>query len=262
MERQHNYAFVAIGVTGVALNALEMIMIMKGGQYRVPFQISVLSLSVADLLACLSVAFCSALVLILNLPYPYPEMLINAYMRTIIFSSISSQLHVIFITIQRLMAVLLPFSCKRILTPVRCSLLLALIWIISSAVTGLTKDSYYIIAFILVTGVVIAFSYAFIVYRIRNRPVVITRDSSAGSDVTLYSGMLFLLFVVCFFPYVILYIIYGTEMGHNGPWIAVYYLYWLNTVTNPIVYFLFKSIKGGAKCLKSNRTTNCIQGAC
>ena len=52
----------------------------------------------------------------------------------------------------------------------------------------------------------------------------------------------------------------GTEKGHNGPWIAVYYLYWLNTVTNPIVYFLFKLIKGGAKCLKRNRITNCIQG--
>ena len=47
-------------MTGVALNALEMIMILKGGQYRVPFQISVLSLAVADLLASLSVAFYSA----------------------------------------------------------------------------------------------------------------------------------------------------------------------------------------------------------
>ena len=246
METKQNYAFVVIGMTGVALNALEMIMILKGGQYRVPFQMSVLSLAVADLLASLSVAFCSALVLILKLPYPYPEMLINAYIRTIIFSSISSQLHVILIAIQRLMAVLLPFSCKRILTPARCSLLLALIWIISSAVPGLTKENFYITPFILVTSVVIAFSYAFIVYRIRNRPVVATRDSSTGSDVILYSGILFLLFVVCFFPYVIFHIIYGTEKEHNGPWIAVYYLYWLNTVTNPIVYFLFKLIKGGA----------------
>ena len=262
MEIQHNYAFIAIGVAGIAMNALEIIMILKGGQYRLPFQMSLLSLAVADMLAALSLTLWSNFVLLLKLGYPVPKMLTYYYIRAVIFSSISSQLHVIFITIQRMIAVLLPFSCKRILTQFRCFLVLALLWIASLGATGLINDIPDTVALTIITGVLIAFSYAFIVYRIRNRPVVVTRDSSLGSDVTLYSGILFLLFVACYFPFSFFHIIHGAEKGNSGQFIAVYYFYWLNTLTNPVVYCLFKSFKGGAKCFKSKGTANCVPDAC
>eukprot|EP00795_Rhopilema_esculentum_P008361 gene8361-14331_t len=260
MDTTPNYAFMAIGISGIAFNALEMVMIFKGGEYRLPFQMSVLSLAVADLLASLSVATCNALMLILKLVPPFPAVLVQAFQFSFTFSSISSQLHVILITIQRLIAVLAPFSCKRIMTSFRCSVMLALIWVISLIVTMLINympESDAISILTVATGVVIALSYAFIVYRIRNRRAGSSGDSNRSSDVTLYSGILLLLFVTCFFPFVCISLIFGKEKGYNGPWMIIYYLFWLNIVTNPMVYFLFKVFKSGAvKCFKTHQTSD------
>ena len=263
MERKDNYAFVAIGVTGVALNSLEMIMILKGGQYRVPFQMSVLSLAVADFLTSLTVAICSVLIFSLKIGSQDYQMAESFYILVVIFSTISSQLHVIFITIQRLIAVLFPFNCKRIMTSFRCGLMLALIWVLSLVVTGLIKYMFFAVnALTIVSGVVIGFSYILIVYRIRNRPITSNRDSTKGLDLILYSGILFILFVACYFPFTIYTFIKGYKTD-NGPWIIIYYMYWLNIVTNPLVYFLFKMFKGGAgKCCKTHQTSGTIQDTC
>ena len=261
MEVTHTFAFLAIGLAGIVLNVVEMILILKGRQYRVPFQMSVLSLAVTDLLASLSLAISNTLVLVLKLDPPYPEILTEVHRLSVVFSTISSQLYVIFIAMQRLIAVLLPFSCKRIVTSFRCSVCLALIWIISLTVTGLIQNmADYIHALTVATGVVIALLYALIVYRVRNRPI--TGSSNSGSEVTLYSGILFLLYVACYFPFVCSAIIYGKDKGFDGPWITVFYLYWLNIVTNPSVYFLFKVFKGGfRRCFKSRTTSVTIQDA-
>ena len=260
METTQSYAFMAIGIAGIVFNALEIIMILKGGEYRLPFKMSVLSLAVADILASLAVATCNALVLILKLDPPFPAVLVQAFKFSFTFSSISSQVHVILITIQRLIAVLFPFSCKRIMTSFRCSVVLALIWVISLVVTMIINnisESDAISILTVATGVVIALSYAFIVYRIRNRRVGSSGDSNSSSDVTLYSGILFLLFVACFFPFVCISLIFGKEKGYSGPWMIIYYLFWLNIVTNPMVYSLFKVFNSGAvNCFKTHQTSN------
>ena len=256
METKHYYTFTGIGLTGVFLNVAEIFIILKGGKYRIPFHMSVLSLAVADLLTSLSVGICSALILTLQKDNPVTLMVLKAYVLVVAFSSISSQMHVILITVQRLIAVLFPFSCKRIMTSFRCSVMLALIWIISLTVTGVIDYIPYVINVLtVVSAVMIALSYALIVYRIRNRPVVPNGELATGLDLILYSGILFILFVACYFPLVCFTFINGHNNEKPHP-VVIYYLFWLNMVTNPLVYFLFKVFKGNAgKCCKAHRTS-------
>ena len=230
-----------------------------------PFQMTLLSLAVADLLTCLSAPICNTIFLLVK--EEEREDFSVVYGATVAFSTISSQMHVIFITIQRLIAVLFPFSCKRILTSFRCSLVLALIWAISLATIGVFQHLSLGIPFMtLATAIVIALSYALIVYRIRNRPIVTAYDadrSTGSTSVIIYSGILFVLFVSCYFPYVFNYILYSMiKKTHETP-VALFFLFWLNSVTNPLVYFLFKVCKGRSlKCFRRKQTVVMEQEPC
>ena len=261
MNKQRQYSFMIMCLVGTVLNVFEIALICKGGQHRIPFQMAVLSLAVADLLTCLPVSITNALFVLFG--FDYSDIPIDVYSKSIIFAIISSQLHVMFIATQRLIAVMFPLSCKLIVTSFRCRILLGLFWIVSLSIAALLENYLYAIYIsTLACAVIIGFTYAFIVHRVRNRSVVGASNaaSSASSNITSYSVVLFLLFVVCHFPLLSVLIIYNMKKSRNSPWVATYYLFLLNSITNPLVYFLFKVFKHGVFiCCKRKEATVSIE---
>ena len=124
---------LVLGILGIILNAVQIRMITRKRKRRQPFQITLLSLSVADLLIAITLLTSGVdyLLISLNIAH-FKGWFYLVQLSFYGFSLLSSMLHVSFIALQRLLAVLYPLRIKRILTGRRCLIAIAVIWVLCS----------------------------------------------------------------------------------------------------------------------------------
>ena len=239
-------SFLAICFTGMILNAFEIAALLYAKRTNLPFDITLISLAASDF----SLAVAVVLFTILELVQPTIAASIwytKIYTQIIYVSGLSSMLHMIFIAVQRLVAVLYPLKLSIWLTRKRCIITMCVIWL-ASIVTSVPvhyisydyeKNALYTP---LVTASAIMVCYIIISYRMITRKQLSATGGSSKQNlhVLLYSMTVTTIYIGCSVPSIIEKIIQGTLL-------APFYTLCLNLLQlalNPIAYFFFHFLKG------------------
>ena len=195
---------IALASIGLIANVIQMLFCINRKQYRTKFDISVISLSVADTISSVTLAL-KGLVEIFDAVQFWD--MVNA---TLSFSIICSIAHTIFIAVQRLLAVIFPLKIRQIFRKGRFHALLAFMWITCGAFGiivhfVIVHDLDLISRIILVSGTTLIVLYTGIAYvasrrdtRLQNASQV--HNNSRNTTIFLHSFLVTLSFVGCFFP--------------------------------------------------------------
>ena len=124
---------LALGVLIAIVNFIEIILLAKIKKKKV-FEIILLSLSVSDLMFGLSHGSVSIFYLAHACSF---EVLREVFCTFVVFFNLSSILHLLFITVDRFIAILLPFKHKSYLSKKRFYIFLALLWTLAIMISGL-----------------------------------------------------------------------------------------------------------------------------
>lgn len=268
---------IVITLSGSFLNALEIASFAKISERRSPFNMTLLSLAIADLVV--SLVGCCALMLtvihdnVIKIQKNI-KLLIDIALATGIFLSLATSiLHVIFITIHRALSVLRPLQCKRILTRRRCIVCVVAIWIISAVyginytfLTAEEIEQIFGILTLVCTGVLFL-SYSIIYHLLRTRVSFFSNRRAARQrrSVLLHSVCVTAIFVMCTLPRALqIFKIYPM----NIPYIRFIprLLLISNSVGDPLIYFLFKKYRHATRtnmcwCCRERNTVNEVQNS-
>ena len=212
-------------------------MLLYEKRTKVPFDLTLLSLAVSDLIVS-----CGLIGYLCD-----PPNVLKFILRHLIFTSgFTSALHLIFIAIQRLIAVRLPLKAAILLTRRRCLVYKSLLWIasfIASMPIIRGNDAYYRVYLCtpLVFGSVILLLHVALNFAMRSRRLVSSARANEGQNrrVLLYSTAITSVFLICNFPYTVL--LMKNTYTRNVP--EHTYLYILHVFCDPILYFLFHYVK-------------------
>ena len=209
-----------------------------------PFNMAILSLALADLLS-------SIIMTILAIIYIAKSKYMDNLLNIVFPSLISSQFHIIYITVLRFIAVIWPLKLKILITPLRSMVSLIVIWILSIVFTiGHNQfDSWsgtiMLGCVLLICGVIIITSYSLIIYTlIRQRTKITTTTSSRQNPSTIaYSLALTIAFIVTNYPWAFSVFTQDNYDPSQAPLNTETFLLWLTLIIDPIIYFLFNSLK-------------------
>ena len=241
--------FLATFLAGVGLNALEITFIVREKKIKEPFNMSILSLAIADL-------FSSITMVILGIIYIVKSKYLEGLLKIVFPSLISSQFHIIYITVLRLIAVMWPMKLKILITPLRSTVSLIVIWILSIAFTIVHKQfeiwsgTIMLGCVLLICGVSIIISYGLIVYTLIKQRMKITPTTSSRQNLrtVAYSLALTIAFIVCNYPWAFILFTQDNYDPSQIPLNTETFLLWLTLIIDPIIYFLFNSLKNSNVC--------------
>ena len=235
-----------IGTVGTILNTIQIASLLYSKRTKLPFDVSLISLAAADLSVSL-VFFIGNVIQVID--KSLRQNIADIVMCDLIFSSTSSTCHLVFIAIQRLIAVQCPLRFAIWLTRERCIRVIATLWVFSILVTvpavtsgGQTYmegTSYLPIPI----GIVLSICYGIICYRmlVRKNIAVSGNVSNQNSKIVLYSVIVSAAYIISTWPLSI-------GMGLKANLDLLISLYMMNAVLDPIIYFLFQYCKS-ARCL-------------
>ena len=262
---------IGLGTLGTIANAVQMCCIAKKKQAKRPFEATLLSLSIADFITAVTL-LCFGVYDVL-LAYEIVSLkraLEIIHEAALDLSIITSLVHVMYIAVQRLCAVLLPVSFHLSFTTFRCSLGLLLIWTLSaiyciwSAVKKAdgTPTFFILSVAILACACLLFLSYSCISYKVvRSRSI-----SGTGSpiDLTVLCNSVFVAsaFVLCTIPFTMVHLSVFKPTNFYQ-FIVPSWCLFLNIILDPFIYFLFKYIRASGKygllrfvrCSASERST-------
>ena len=184
------------------LNILELAFLIRERKLKEPFKMVIFSLAIADFVTLVGI-FTVSFVWISNKTF------LVALLGMVFFSIIASQLHIILITLQRFLAVLLPFRFKAMMTSRRCIICLVLVWSISLTLLAVqhfieTTVSLGILVYtVLVCGTCLVICYSFIVYLVLKERKKVTSSRAAfqqNMTVAIYSLSVTFVFVISNYP--------------------------------------------------------------
>ena len=242
MERDTDTANVAyitaICLASILLNGIEISLLLYEKRTKIAFDVTLMSLAFADLLISLS---------LIGYLFHLPELLEHILRHAIFTSSFTSAVHLMFIAVQRLIAVFYPFKAATLLTRKRCCIIISSLWIVS-VVTSVPiifrNDDYYRVYLCtpVVFGSAILLLYVALNYNmLTRRKISMTRNSfNQNLHVMIYSTSITLAFLICTFPYTIL--LMKNTYTPQVPYYA-FYLYILHVALDPVLYFLFHYLK-------------------
>ncbi len=207
--------FIVTGALGVVANTIQLVFICRDrARKKSAFCLTLLSLNIADLLASL-VFLSQGLLMIMRHSLLIDFLLFNYIFKTFysagIFSVTSSYCHVVFIALQRVIAVALPLQVKHIFTKSRCFVILALMWIIS-LILPIIVYFYIGAAFLMavmsmITSLILTILYSVICYKTMKRGIVDNigenmqrRREQSDKHVLMYSVAISIAFVVSNLP--------------------------------------------------------------
>ncbi len=245
------YMFTSTGTLGFIANIIQLVLINRDKkQKNSVFGLALLSLSIADLLASMSFVFRGSYLLGTTLnaiesnedrvwDYPWA-------VGAIVFSLTSSFTHVVFIAVQRVIAVVFPLKVKQIITKSRSYFIITILWITSVALAVIVHINIKYGIFILTCiGVLVSITitalYPIIYFKIKKRVIscdanarMLRRRQQSEKKVLMYSVAITLVFVGCNYPKgVNLYVHYPMYLR-----IASDLLYSLNPLFDTLLYFL------------------------
>lgn len=211
-------AEAAISLIGIVMNVIQLILIIRQKKTKLAFDLTILSLNIADLL----VAIGSTLKSIYICFYLTD---VNAFKQTVStiieigtdFCVFSSFFHALFIAMQRFFAVFFPIKFRIYFTKHRCIAGLIAIWIFSILMTGLpylvkSNGLFHPVIITIIDALLTTF-YVIICYRVYYRRTAVSSTMSStrhdqNSWTLQYSAIVTITFVICTFPYAIVEIRY------------------------------------------------------
>lgn len=254
----------AIAITGALLNAVEMGSLFYNKRTKLPFDLTLISFAFSDFLLAAS-TLASGMILF-YVPSVQQSNWFPIFSGLILLSStLSSALHVLFIAIQRVIAVMYPLQFSVWITRGRCIVAIILLWLASAIliIPLLFRVELYeqILAFSpLITGVTVIICYGIINHRmIAKRRMFVSGPSSQSVHILLNSISVSAVFLISTLPYTIHGLYHKTKIGMPH---YMYYLFLLQVVFDPVVYFLFNYWKG-KRCvlcygLRRNRNVSTV----
>ncbi len=179
----HAAIFTTTGSLGLTANIAQLILFCRdGNQNKTPFVLTLRSLNVTDLMASsafclLGIAYCMLGSALIDLALF--ESLIKPLYAVIALSLTLSITHMVFIALQRVIAVASPFKVKQIVTKSRFYIMLTVTWIISIilavVVLFLHKVGFKVLSSIsIIFGIALMISYSVVCTRRKNRMSLIT----------------------------------------------------------------------------------------
>ena len=252
---------LAICTIGIALNAFVIASLVRSRRTELPFDITLISLAASDLMLAVSI-FVINFILYFQPKLETTIWFAGLYTFCIYSSCLSSTLHMLFIAVQRLIAVLYPLKVSILITRKRCITTICILWLISIAASlpvSLNFKKYQIVfTYIpLVTACVIVVCYVIINIKMwtRKRPTA-SGQSSNNMSVLIYSISITAIFMACTFPYTIYAILYPQNVLK---WIIPPYalcMFYFQVILDPIVYF-FSHIWKKSGCRMCSDTSYC-----
>ena len=235
---------------GIVLNSCEIASLIYAKRTTLPFDITIISLAISDLLFVLTPLVLDGFI------YGVPNWIASEwyYMALVYctYSSIfSSVLHMVFIAIQRLIAVLYPLKASIWITRKRCIITVLLLWLASVAAAAPVPMGLYIYNRIIlfspfVSAGVIATCYFVINLRLMTRKAPTGGDQQGQNiSILVYSISVTAIFMICIFPSTLYTLNQNVPVSKMQYPDYATYLFYLQAVLDPIVYFFFQFWKRG-----------------
>ena len=264
-----NYAIRAlIGIAGFILNVIQSASIIRKKKIKSAFEVTLLSLSLANItVSLITTIYYVKFLLFINKTIDgrfIPEFI---YLHGIAFhlSLTSSLLHVCFIALQRLIAVLFPFQFNRYFTRNYSLCVLGLIWLASGSYIALMVLRYYrlyeVLSYVvIICGVILILAYSLICKRVNNRvDFTVTRTTAQQNrSVILHSFCITVVFMICNLPFAV-DVLNGFAVSKVFRNVAEWLLY-LNIVVDPVIYLMFDRLRVSLTncCLRFTRRNQVI----
>ena len=176
-----------------------------------------------------------------------------------ILSVISSFGHIVFIAVQRFVAVLYPLQITRIFTKRSCRVCLFCLWLLSALVTigFYFKAEIVVLGYVMLTcGSLVVILYTPICYTMIKRRNFLMRNSASNSailksnqSVMGHSITVVLAYIICNFPYGIQIILAKHEFLETVFFDISWFLFVLNPLLDSLLYFTI------GFCKKRNKPT-------
>ena len=246
-------AGIALGVTGLILNSIEFIFIVRRKKTKLAFDLTILSLNLADFIVSICITMISIidyLLLTSDSTTFHPSVVIFQF--GLQFSIDSSIWHSVFIAIQRFLATFFPTKFRIYFTRKHCIAGLIVVWILSILQTALlciaTTIYIYVPVFLIISDASLITFYVMICCRVyyKRRQVSSTIASSRHhqNNWTLqYSALITIAFVFCTLPYAVTDLqmligdpIYSYEF--NVKLFVMYLLLHLNAALDSVLFFI------------------------
>ena len=232
---------ITLACLGLAANMIQTVVCIARRRYRTNFDISLISLSIADIISCVIFTLFGIAEIVYS--HPFAKVMTKA----LDFAVITMFTHIIFIAVQRLLAVIYPLRINWLLRRSRFYFLLAFTWV-TACFYGLISDlvnvdhmrvnSYTI----LVSGSALIALYTGISYTttrngrsLQNAGQVHNRRRN--STVLLHSFLVTMNFVTCFFPFAIVYLFVTPERISS---LVIDMLVALNPLLDSVAYFYMR----------------------
>ena len=256
-------ASLTICSIGITLNFCEAASLVHAKRTKLPFDITLISLAISDFLLALFVA--TTIVVIYIQPIVVTSPLYGKIFVFFFFLlSSSSALHMFFIAIQRLIAVLYPLKVSIWITKKRSVITLLLLWVISiAASTPITNYTYQriVICTPFISAVVVVACYFIMSFKmVKRRAPVVARQQKQNISVLVYSISITAIFIICTLPFAIVAIQEPVPLLSMSLPSYVIHLFYLQVVLDPILYF-FCQISKRVRCTMCRRFCQCFVSA-
>ena len=244
---------------GIILNCCEIASLIHAKKTKLPFDITLISLAISDVLLALFIAILAVFMHVFpNVP---TSTLYGKIFIFFLFSlSLSSSLHVFFIATQRLIAVLYPLKVSIWITRKRSAITLLLLWVISIvASTPMTNYTYQRIVIwgpFVSTAIIIACYFVISFKMLKRKTPAIAGHQSQNISVLTYAVAITAIFIVCTFPFTIFAVQQQVPVEKMTFPTYVATLFYLQVILDPIVYF-FSQV-----CKRNSCRIRCIACCC
>lgn len=243
-----------IATSGVVLNTVQIIRTFRHKQRKAPFDLSVASLSVADLCSSgFTLIFMIYWHLLANSLIKHYSIIDSVNRVCLQFGVLSSIFHLAFIAIQRVLAVTSPLKFRSRFTTTNCHRSIAVVWILSLAVSMVNffASSVDIIGYIVLSSeVLLVIIYSIICCAVKKQDNA-AKDlrspeqnrSSVFRRIFLYAMYISLAFILCTLP-TALYstqIIKRVDPSYVYEWVR--WMFYLNPTVDSLLYFYFQKAK-------------------
>ncbi len=255
--------FTITGSLGLTANFIQLILTCRDKDHKTSvFGLVLLSLNIANIL----VSFTTLLNGVTSLVDHF--MVINAslhfYLLSIAksgnnLSLVSSITHVLFIAIQRMIAVAPPFQVKRILTRSRCYIALLVLWAISITTTVIsffTDVLFAIFLSVFICGMALVVMYSIVAYKTTKRSIgrdeseeMRKRRQKSDKEVLFYSMAVSIVFVICNFPVAITFFVQKKSVLAM---MLASICFRLNPFLDTLLYFLWSYNKRRRRAVANN----------
>ena len=221
-------------------------------KYRTPFGMNILSLCIADILACITFLL-------------YACIMIGVYSGSVVATGLAfkskttfqvciyitiavSLIHILIIATQRLCAIIFPCAFNHWLTIRRCKLLLITAWVIGLPY-GIAYSYYHIVAIvscyqIIIVGIALVAVYCTICYKssenAKRRTSMTFSQNKQNERIILHSTAVTIVFIACKYPYSINYLF----IANNRTLRKYFYgLIALRPLMDPLIYFFVNHLR-------------------